>query len=393
MLEEGVHKELLEDDYEQHRALAEKYRERGVAERAASHYRKCAEVLRDVADLESSEKLAEKRRSLADNLASAADTLEAAGESGETDAGDGDASRPGNASRPGDDVGVSGPSESETRGQSADEAVADAETYLEPPPELDFEDVGGMSDLKQTLIDAVVDPLQRPDLYEKYDLGVVNGVLLYGPPGTGKTYITRALAGKLGYSFIDVTPSDVTSSLVGEAADNVADLFSVARANQPCLVFVDEIDAIAGQRSGGARKTNSERQMVNQLLTELTEIQGEDVVVFAATNLLESVDDAIKRSGRFDERIEVPPPDETARRAILRVHLRDRPVLSEVVDWDRMAELTDGYVASDLELVATTAARKALQEARDRDELQPVTQEHLEAAIEETESSLDAWNG
>jgi transitional endoplasmic reticulum ATPase len=180
----------------------------------------------------------------------------------------------------------------------------------------------------------------------------------------------------------------LTSSLVGEAADKVAELFDIARSNQPCLVFIDEIDAVAGQRSGGAQKTQSERQMVNQLLTELSEIQGEEVVVIAATNLLEAVDDALKRSGRFDERIEVPPPDPTAREAILRVHLRDRPVLTDDIDWEAVRRETEGYTASDMQLVAASAARNALKEARERGEIQPVTQSHLETAIKETEPSL-----
>jgi transitional endoplasmic reticulum ATPase len=280
---------------------------------------------------------------------------------------------------------------SNTTGESDDEP--DPSVFLEEPPDLDFDDVGGMSELKETLVEKVVDPLERPELYEEYDLGVVNGVLLYGPPGTGKTYITRALAGKLGYNFVEVSPSDLTSSLVGEASDNVADLFDVARDNQPCLVFVDEIDAIAADRSGGAQKSQSERQMVNQFLTEMNDVQGEDVVVFAATNLLESVDDAIKRSGRFDERIEVPPPDGSARVAILRVHLRNRPVLTESIDWETIEDLTEGYSASDVELVAANAARQALQEARESGDIQPVSQSHLESAVAETESSLTDWHG
>jgi transitional endoplasmic reticulum ATPase len=221
---------------------------------------------------------------------------------------------------------------------------------------------------------------------------VVNGVLLYGPPGTGKTYVTRALAGKLDYHFITVTPTDITSSLVGEAADNVAELFRVARENQPCLVFLDEIDAIASARSGGAQKTQSERQMVNQLLTELTAIQGEEVIVLGATNVIDEVDDAIKRSGRFDERIEVPPPDAPARVAILRVHLRDRPVLTEALEWDRIKSATEGYAASDLELIATNAARKALADARESGDIRQITQEHIDEAIAETDSSLEQWD-
>lgn len=378
MLGDDAHKEILKEDYERRRARAEKSRNREEYNEASKHYEKCAELLEEIADLEGGNTVAKQRRELATNLREAADTLS-------------NREKKSNKSQ-------KAPTETEaesTRQKHIDEDheedSPDAAEYLEEPPDLDFDDVGGMSELKQTLTDSVIDPLERPELYEEYDLGVVNGILLYGPPGTGKTYITRALAGKLGYNFINLTPSDLTSSLVGEAADNVADLFEVARKNQPCLLFVDEIDAVAGARSGGAQKTQSERQMVNQLLEELSAIQNEDVVVVGATNLLEEVDDAIKRSGRFDERIEVPPPDATAREAILRVHLRDRPVLTDTIDWSSVRAQTEGYSASDMELIATNAARQALQQARKKDEIQPVTQRHLESAIKETDSSLQNW--
>ena len=389
MLGDEAHREILKDDYDRHRALAEKHRGRGDHAEAASHYEKCAQLLEDVADLESSDRLSEKRRELAENLREAAEVLSKRAKQ--------PSSQRENTSADSKEVSETGSGTADPRrgrpeqDRQTGEPTANAEEYLEESPEMDFGDVGGMSELKQTLTDKVIDPLDRPELYEEYDLGVVNGILLYGPPGTGKTYITRALAGELGYNFIDVTPSDLTSSLVGEAADNVADLFAIAQENQPCMVFIDEIDAVAGDRSGGAQKTQSERQMVNQLLEELTGIQDEDIVVVGATNLLEEVDDAIRRSGRFDERIEVPPPDATAREAILRVHLRDRPVLTDEIDWAAVRERTEGYSASDMELIATNAARQALQDARDDEEIQPVTQDHIDTAIEETDSSLDHW--
>jgi len=143
-----------------------------------------------------------------------------------------------------------------------------------------------MTDLKETLKDQVIDPLERPELYDEYDLGVVNGVLLYGPPGTGKTYITEALAGELDYNYIEAQASDITSSLVGEAAENMSEMFEVARDNQPCLLFMDEIEAIAAERSGGSQKTMSESQMITQFLTEMSETKGEDVVVVSATTSL-----------------------------------------------------------------------------------------------------------
>ena len=380
-LGDEAHRDILKDDYKRYRREAEKARAREENDQAAELYGKCAELLEEIAGLETSTQVSEKRRELAENLREASETLSIRASQGPPD------------SKSASTVEQQTKHNRQSRDalQDTPEDEVDAAEYLQDSPDLGFGDVGGMSELKQTLTDKVIDPLQRPELYEEYDLGVVNGILLYGPPGTGKTYVTEALAGELDYNFIDVTPSDLTSSLVGEAADNVAELFEVARENQPCMVFIDEIDAVAGARSGGAQKTQSERQMVNQLLEELTAIQDEDVVVVGATNLLDEVDEAIRRSGRFDERIEVPPPDATAREAILRVHLRDRPVLTDTIDWDAVRRRTEGYSASDMELIATNAARQALQDARKKDEIQPVTQHHIETAIDETDSSLQHW--
>lgn len=384
MLEDGTFKEILEDRYQQSRSKADTFREQGEYEAAAKYYRKCAGVMRDIAETESSDRMTKKRLELAENLFNAAEKLVNAAESDQEPARPRD-SDPNGAPSAG--RGGSGGGNSAGPDSTDENETVDAGAYLSEVPKTDFGDVGGMSDLKQTLRDKVIDPLERSELYEKYNVSVVNGILLYGPPGTGKTYITEALTGELEYNFINITPDDITSSLVGEASKNVAELFEVARANQPCMVFIDEIDALAGKRSGGAQKTQSERQMVNQFLQELTDIQGEDVIVVAATNLLEEVDDAIRRSGRFDERIEVPPPDKTARKAILRVHLREKPVLTEAIDWNEVAEKTEGFVASDMELLATEAAYEAIDEVDSVNDIQPIAQGHIDSAIDEIEPS------
>lgn len=244
-----------------------------------------------------------------------------------------------------------------------------------------FADVGGMDGLKSRLRETVVDPLEHADRYAEYGLSTTNGVMLYGPPGCGKTYVAGALAGELEYAFLEVTPADLTSKWMGKPAQNVADLFEIARANAPIVCFLDEIDAIAAGRSGGSNR--SQRQMVNQLLAEL-ETLPTDVVVLAATNLLEDVDGAVVRSGRFDERVEVGPPDADARREILAIHLADRPVAAGI-EWDTVVEHTSGYAASDLALLADNAARRAMG-ASDR-----VRERHLLEAVAETSSSLDGW--
>jgi transitional endoplasmic reticulum ATPase len=253
---------------------------------------------------------------------------------------------------------------------------------------LTFEDVGGMDDLKGELREKVIHPLREPEVYERYGLGTANGVLLYGPPGTGKTYVTKALAGELDYAFVDLNPADVVSKWVGEAAKQVGRVFDLARENQPCLIFIDELDALAPRRDGGTHSTQSERQMLNQLLIELAEVQGERIVVVAATNKYEEVDDAIRRSGRFDERINVPPPDGQSRLEILFTHLDGRPFDADSLDRDHVVERTRGYTASDMELVATNAARKALERERTSSERGGIRQSDVEAAIAETEPSL-----
>ena len=376
-LKRNAKKNHLESEYKQYRKQADRARKRGHRQKAARYYRECVAVLEELAALETNNKLKKKRLELAENLASGAKQLEDGTPMSEST-----------------DSSINDSGDSQNDNSQADSRDDDKEldpsAFLKDPPDLTFADVGGMTDLKEKLKDQVIDPLARPDLYQEYDLGVVDGVLLYGPPGTGKTYITKALAGELGYNFIEAQASDITSSLVGEAADNMSDLFTVARDNQPCLLFLDEIDAIAAEREGGSNKTMSESQMISQFLTEMSDVKGEDVVVVGATNLPDEIDGAAWR--RFSERIEVPPPDPPARAAILRIHLRNRPVLTEKIDWEDIKSQTEGYSASDLEIIASKAARRALKEARTDDSIVPISQEHIESAIRDTESSLKAWD-
>lgn len=368
-LEDSARKEILKKKYRKQRSRAESARENDNINEAADHYRRSAEVVGELADLESSKKLQNKREELAENLRDAANKLESDGtlnkssdstaESGDTAAGD-------------------------------DESGLDSDAHIVESPDLDFEDVGGMQELKNTLSEAIIDPLERPDLYEEYGLGTVKGVLLYGPPGTGKTYITRALAGKLDFNYIELEASDLTSSLVGEAADNVAEVFEVAKENQPCLIFLDEIDAITAERSGGNQKTMSESQMITQFLTEMSSIGDTDVVFIAATNLPDEIDGAAWR--RFDKRIEVPPPNTEGRRAVLKKLLEDRPVEDASINWTALGPMTEGYTPSDLELVVNEAAREALAETDKTGDFQKIRQRHLEAGLEATDPSLEAWD-
>lgn len=252
--------------------------------------------------------------------------------------------------------------------------------YIQQPPEMDFSDVVGAQDLKADLQRTIIDPLTHPEFHEEYGLGVENGILLYGPPGTGKTHVAKCLAGELNISFISAKAGDLVSQWVGQGAKNVQSMFEEARSNQPCLVFIDEIDALATDRS--ARQSKSERQMVNQFLTELSQLSddNEEVVVIGATNRPDEIDTAMLRTGRFSEKIEVGPPDMNARIALLDAYLvapTDGIVPQEI------GEMTEGFVASDMEHVAERAARKAMHRAKNDTGSEAVTQTDVSEAIAE----------
>jgi len=250
--------------------------------------------------------------------------------------------------------------------------------FINTPPDLDFGDVAGMEGLIETLQQKVIDPLENPSLYDEYGVDIEHGILLYGPPGTGKTHISKCLAGELGVNYIHAKASGLVSKYVGEGAKNVEQMFAEARSNEPCLIFIDEIDALAGSRS--AQQQTSERQMVNQFLEELSQLnnQHQDVVVITATNTIEDIDDAMLRSGRLTEKIEVPPPDAQARLEILYQHL-DAPI--DAIEDERVAQLTDGLVASDMETIANQAARMALERARGSERQSGVTTADIVEAI------------
>lgn len=266
-----------------------------------------------------------------------------------------------------------------------------ASEYLAEQPELAFDDVGGMDELKRTLEEKVIEPLENPDRFEEYGLSPTNGVLLHGPPGTGKTYVARALAGEAELTLLSISGSDIVSKWVGEAAANVDELFDRAEEVQPCILFIDELDAIAPDRSG-QNMSQSQQQMVNELLAGLSDIKEEDVIVIATTNQPDEIDSAVKRAGRMDEQIEVPPPDSDAREAILRVQLDNRP-LADDIDWEVLRQMTGGdhgkpLVAADLEQVVDEAARKAMADSSGEG-VEPIRQCHLEQAIKEVGSSLN----
>lgn len=266
----------------------------------------------------------------------------------------------------------------------------DSQLFQEPP-ERTLEDVGGMDDLKQILQHKVIHQFQ--DSEYRSDLGVspTNGVLMHGPPGTGKTYISKALAGELGYSYAQVRASDLVSSYVGETGQNVANLFDEALQMQPCVIFIDEIDSIATNRQSLQRDSQAYGNAVSEMLQGLDQVQSEDVLVLASTNLLDNVDGAILRSSRFDEKIHVPPPDKEARKEILQIHLQDRETEGSF-DWEKLAQESEGFSAADLAKAVKDSAQRAHIRSVKNDRLQPINEELMMNSIMDNEPSLKHWN-
>lgn len=267
------------------------------------------------------------------------------------------------------------------------------ETSIDPAqmaktPEVDFSDVAAMEDLKQTFEEDVILPIADADLYEQYDVGMVNGVLLYGPPGTGKSYVSEALAGELGYNYLEVSGADITGGIIGQTARNIQALFDYARHNQPCILFFDEFDNIATDRSETSN-TQSERQAQNQLLQELSAIGDEDILVIAATNKHEELDSAAIRRGRFDRDIEVPPPGNRDRLEILYQHLEGRPFDGSTVNEQELANATFGFSAAGMKALADQAARYAVRDHRQTGRRQEITHTHLMQAADEIEREYD----
>jgi SpoVK/Ycf46/Vps4 family AAA+-type ATPase len=223
---------------------------------------------------------------------------------------------------------------------------------------LRLSDVGGMAEVKARLEASVLAPLRNPELARLYGKSLRGGLLLYGPPGCGKTFIARAVAGEMGARFLAVSLADVLDMYIGQSERNVRELFETARRNSPCVIFLDEVDAL-GQKRSQQRNTGG-RGTVNQLLSEMDGLSNNNdgVFVLGATNHPWDVDVALRRPGRFDRMLLVLPPDELAREAILRYHLRDRPIAN--VDARKLARKTDGFSGADLAYVCETAAERAL---------------------------------
>ncbi len=252
-----------------------------------------------------------------------------------------------------------------------------ARLQMEPSTQVTFSDVAGVEGAKLELTE-VVDFLKSPDRFTAVGAKIPKGVLLVGPPGTGKTLLAKAVAGEAGVPFFSISGSEFVEMFVGVGASRVRDLFEQAKKNAPCIVFIDEIDAVGRQRGAGMGGGNDEReQTLNQLLTEMDGFEGNSgIIIVAATNRPDVLDSALMRPGRFDRQVTVDRPDYAGRLQILNVHAKDK-TLSKDVDLDKVARRTPGFTGADLANLLNEAAILAA-----RKDLDTVSNDEVGDAIE-----------
>jgi transitional endoplasmic reticulum ATPase len=242
------------------------------------------------------------------------------------------------------------------------------EVFIENP-DVSWDEIGGLAEVKRELMEAVEWPMKYPGLYDKLGHKMPRGILLHGPSGTGKTLMAKAVATESEANFVSVRGPELLSKWVGESERGIREIFKRARQSAPCVIFFDEIDSIAPVRGAGGETQVTER-VVSQLLTELDGMENmHGVIVLAATNRADMIDPALLRPGRFDKIISIPLPDKDGRKRVLEIHSKDIPLADangpDKIDFDKLAELTDGLSSADVASIANTAVSLVVHEHLD----------------------------
>ena len=256
-------------------------------------------------------------------------------------------------------------------------------------PKLTFSDVGGLEPLKEEVRMKIIHPLQNAELYAAYGKKVGGGILMYGPPGCGKTYIARATAGEINAGFLAIGINDVLDMWIGNSEKNLHALFDQARRNKPCVLFFDEVDALAASRSD--MRTSGGRHLINQFLSEMDGVtsNNDGVLILAATNAPWHVDPAFRRPGRFDRILFVPPPDAPARASIIRALLKGKP--QKDVDEAAVAAKTEAFSGADLKAVIDQTIEGKLRDAMKTGRPEPIVTKDLLKAAAGIRPSTREW--
>ena len=274
--------------------------------------------------------------------------------------------------------------------QADDEAKAARAMFGETATPLRFADVGGLDEVKKQITRRIVTPFRKPSLFAKYRRKAGGGVLLFGPPGCGKTLLARATAGECEARFVNVPVVDVVDKYLGEAERKLAAIFADARRDTPTVLFFDELEALAGSRSGIAHQ--SQVSLVSTFLAEMDGFadNNEGVLILAATNMPWGVDAAFRRPGRFDRVQFVPPPDRAARARILEIHMAGRPI-DRAVDVEAIAAAPAGFSGADLVNLVNTAVDLAIEESLASGAEHPVGRDHFAEAQREVRPTTLEW--
>jgi transitional endoplasmic reticulum ATPase len=279
--------------------------------------------------------------------------------------------------------------------QDFDEALRDVQPsamreVLVQRPNVGWEDIGGLQQVKEELAEAIEWPLRHADLFTEADVNPPKGILLYGPPGTGKTMIAKAVAATSEANFISIKGPELISKWVGESEKGVREVFRKARQAAPCVVFFDELDAIAPRRGGSEGDSHVTERVISQMLTEMDGLEDlKGVVVIGATNRPDIIDEALLRPGRFDRTLEVPVPDKEARKQIFHIHTKKKPLDSDV-NLDKLLEMTEGMTGADIAALVNAAAMTAIKEhVRQKSGTKlRISMKHFETALNKIRRSL-----
>ncbi len=270
-----------------------------------------------------------------------------------------------------------------------DDLFGDFDDSLFEKPDINFSHVGGMDKIKNEIALKIIKPLQHPELFAAYGKKIGGGVLMYGPPGCGKTYLARATAGEINAKFINVGLHEILDMWIGNSEKNLHEVFETARHHAPCVLFIDEVDALGASRSD--LRQSALRHTINQFLAEMDGINqsNEGVLILAATNAPWSLDSAFRRPGRFDRILFVPPPDESGRAAILETHMKDR--LRDDIDYKKVASVTPEFSGADLKSLIDIATEAKLEEALARGERIPLNTKDLLSAAKKMGPTTREW--